>query len=326
MFYNIKIMKDVFQEVKKNISAGCYVLAVSGGIDSICLADICFRLKKENSTYNFLVVHVEHGLRGKESQRDADFVSEFCKINNLEYVVKHVDVPKRVAQTGESIEEAARKLRYEVLFDEAKRINSQRILTAHHANDQAETVLLRLVRGSGGKGLGAMHQDTGKILRPLLDCSREEIENYCQERKLQWVNDSTNDDIEFSRNFVRKKIFPCLEKLNPNFVGVICQTAIHLQNDEKILDNMSENILINLLENDKLKTKNWQNLFPAIRTRILQKWLIKFGCTVNATHIEALDKLILNGTSKKELALPGLTIEYAYHKLYVEKNKQHIRQ
>ena len=256
---------------------------------------------------------------------------KLCEPNNPLQVFTY-DCNKIAEDFNITSEEAGRKVRYEA-YDHVANILSQKypkekvkIATAHNANDQAETVLLRLVRGSGGKGLGAMHQDTGKILRPLLDCSREEIENYCQERKLQWVNDSTNDDIEFSRNFVRKKIFPCLEKLNPNFVGVICQTAKHLQNDEKILDNMSENILINLLEIDKLKTKNWQNLFPAIRTRILQKWLIKFGCMVNATHIEALDKLILNGTSKKELALPGLTIKYAYHKLYVEKNKKHIRQ
>lgn len=319
------IMKNVLQEIKKHVKHGKYVLAVSGGRDSIALANACVELKSSDSGYEFLVVHVEHGLRDEESYRDAKFVEKFCSNRKLPFQVKHVNVLERVKKYGESIEEAARKLRYDILFAVANEYGANRVITAHHANDQAETVLLRLIRGAGSKGLGAMHIDNGSVLRPLLGCTREEIECYCKDNNLQWVDDSSNENVEFSRNFLRKEVFPLLKKLNSHVVNVLCQAAGHLQEDEDCLTGLANEYFDKMVKGNDLSVMEWEKIPLAIRKRVLRQWLLQFDCELSAVHIDAVDKMVLTGTSQKELALPGLTIRYAYHKLYVEKNKQHIR-
>ncbi len=312
-------------ELKKYLSPARYVLALSGGADSVALALACGQLQQENSNYEFVAVHVEHGLRGDEGVRDSKFVEGFCKEHNLECIVKSVDVPGRVKLTGQSVEEAARDLRYRALMDVAMQKAAKKILTAHHANDQAETVVLRLVRGAGTRGLGAMRRDNGIVVRPLLDFSKAELVKYCQEHKTGWVEDSTNRDVEYSRNYVRLEIMPRLEKLNANVVNTLCQTANALQEDEDYLGNLAERLGKKIISGEELETKDW-GLYPLpIRKRVLRRWLGRFSVAPTAQHIESLDKLITTGTSGKELALPGVTVKYAYHRIYALREAVHIR-
>lgn len=318
-------MKNVFQEIKKYIIPGRYVLAVSGGIDSIALAHACANLQKKNSEYKFYVVHIEHGLREKESQRDADFVKQFCNEYNLQCKIEHVNVFERVKCLGESVEDAARKLRYGVLFKAMQDFVAMRVLTAHHANDQAETLILRLVRGAGTKGLGAIHRDNGKILRPLLDCTRNDIDKYSKENNLQWVEDSSNNNIYFSRNYIRKEVLPLLQKLNPNIVETLNCTAKRLQEDEMFLKAVADKVALDRIKDKFLLTNDWQKLQPSVRKKIICKWLMQFGCQYDAVHIEMIDKIILRGVSNKKLALPGVTIKYKYHKLFIEQKVCHFR-
>ena len=319
-------MRNPVEDLKYSLKPARYVIALSGGADSMALAVACVRLQMEHSGYRFVAVHVEHGLRGEESLRDRDFVVQFCKACNLEYVVKSVDVPGRVKETGQSVEEAARELRYRALTDVAMRVAARKILTAHHADDQAETVLLHMVRGAGIRGLGAMKKDNGFIARPLLNYSKQELVEYCQQSCVNWVEDSTNNDVEFSRNYVRQKVMPLLLQLNPQTVDHLCQLANLAREDEEVLQQWANQLLTERLQGDALDVRDWHLVPKAIRRRILRNWLAKLHVEgVTLAHINAVDNLILTGTSNKEVALPGITVRYAYHGVYGLRDKQHIR-
>lgn len=316
---------NVVWELKKYLSPARYVLALSGGADSVALALACEKLQQENSDYEFVAVHVEHGLRGEEGVRDKQFVEDFCQQHNLECIVKSVDVPGRVKLSGQSVEEAARDLRYRALMDVALQKAAKKILTAHHANDQAETVILRLVRGAGTRGLGAMQRDNGFVVRPLLDFSKEELVKYCEDHQAKWVEDSTNKDLEYRRNYVRQEIMPLLTKLNANVVYTLCQTANALQEDDNYLSTLAERLGQKIIVEDELVTTDW-HLYPLpVRKRVLFRWLGKLGLQPTSQHIESLEKLITTGTTGKELALPGLTLKYAYRKVYALRDILHIR-
>lgn len=158
-------------------------------------------------------MHVEHGIRGQEALDDAEFVKNFCAERGLAFVCRHVNAPDYALQNGLSLEDAARRLRYKALFSYAAEEKCDYIVTAHQADDQAETVLMQLMRGSGTSGLGGMQTASGKLLRPFLFVRRTEIEAYCRERGLRFCNDSTNDDVRYTRNRIRKELLPYLEKV-----------------------------------------------------------------------------------------------------------------
>jgi len=318
-------MKKLIEEIRKYVVPGKYVIAFSGGSDSVALTFGCAQLQKSDDSYAFMAGHIEHGLRGEEAERDAEFAQTFCQQIGMDCKVVHVDVPSRIKLTGESIEDAARTLRYRALMNMSTSFCAKRILTAHHANDQAETILFRLVRGAGMRGLGAMHQDNGFVLRPLLGFTKIELEEICKRENLLWVEDSSNNDVEYSRNYIRKEVFPLLEKLNPNIVGNMCQCAKILQEDEDALSAWADKFAKKWIQGNELQTADWHLMPLAVRKRIIRSWLYRLGCEPSMTHTEAVDKLILTGTSNKELALPGLTVRYAYHKVHGERIVKHIR-
>lgn len=318
-------MDRLVSALQECLSPDRYVLAFSGGADSVALTLAALELHKLNSSYDFVAVHVEHGLRGEESLRDMEFVETFCKDHDLSCVVKRVDVPARVQLTGDSVEKAARDLRYRALLNVTVHYAAKKIVTAHHANDQAETILLHLVRGSGLRGLGGMHKESSLVVRPFLGFAKQELVEYCRAHGATWVEDSSNSDTEFSRNYLRSEVVPLLEKLNPALVQNLCQTALSLQEDEELLEDFAENVLKKRVEGDVLRTDDWSKLPLAVRKRVIKLWLQKYYAEPNWTHISNVDKLIINGTSNKELALPGITVVYAYRKLFVVRSAQHVR-
>lgn len=291
----------------------------------MALAVACLKLSMENPAYAFVAVHVNHGLRGAESDGDQAFVEAFCSACHLQCVVKKVDVATKVKVTGQSVEEAARELRYRALTEAAMQNMARKILTAHHANDQAETVLMRLIRGSGMKGLGAMRRDNGFVLRPLLDFTKAELEEYCRNNGVNWVEDSSNQDLDYSRNYLRQRLMPLLEKLNPHMVYQLCKLAESAQEDEEVLQELAEQLAKERFCGDQLNVQDWHMLPAAVCKRVIRKWLMQFGMEPNWAHTNAVHNLILTGTSNKEVALPGVTVKYAYHMIYALLNKQHIR-
>ena len=186
------------------------VLGVSGGADSICLLHILNELKKALEIRLF-VVHINHGIRGEEASRDENYVREFCKKLNVEFFSFHYNIPKVADMLKISEEEAGRKARYESFENVSKDISKIekidiskiKIAVAHNKNDTAETMLHNLTRGSGISGLKGILAKNGRIIRPLLSFTRDEIEEYLDKNKIKYMTDSTNLENEYTRNILR---------------------------------------------------------------------------------------------------------------------------
>ena len=320
------VVKKVYNALKQYIPQGSTVLlAVSGGADSMALADGVVQLVQEGYCSAY-VLHVEHGLRGAEALADAELVREFCEDKGLPFICEHVDVNVYAKNNKLSTEEAARKLRYAALEEKAEKLKADFILTAHHSDDQAETVLLKLLRGAGTEGLSGMQVRSGKILRPLLHLTREHLENYCALQNINYCYDSSNDDLHYTRNKIRRELLPYLEKnFNPAIKKAVVQSAGILQEDDACLNQMAQEKFQALASCSEagviLNVRKWEDVPAALRKRILrQAYFLAGGKELGYRHTEALDVLCLRKTSGKYLQLPqkmqafyergSLTIKY----------------
>ena len=192
---------------------GLILCAVSGGADSMYLLA---RLRELG--YTVAAGHYNHGLRGTEADRDEAFVRDFCAARGIPFVSEKGDVAAFAAEQGMGTEAAARTLRYAFLERAADDLGAAVIATAHTAGDNAETVLLHLARGSGLKGLGGIPPKRGRVVRPMLDVTRAEVESYLAEHDIKYVTDSTNGEDDYARNRVRHGAVPALETVNPAFL------------------------------------------------------------------------------------------------------------
>lgn len=213
-----------------------YLVALSGGADSVALA-----LMMKEMGLNVHALHCNFHLRGKESDRDENFVRHFCDENNIPLEVCHFDTRNLAKKHGMSIEMEARELRYTWFAEQAQTLKAEAICVAHHKDDQAETLLLNLIRGTGMRGLAAMHPDRTinglRILRPLLDITKQEILDYLASRHQEYVTDSTNLERDALRNRIRLDVMPMLRELNPNITDCLARTAYNVRME---LDTDSE--------------------------------------------------------------------------------------
>jgi|LSQX01.3.fsa_nt_gb tRNA(Ile)-lysidine synthase len=221
------------------------LIGVSGGADSVCLLHILFSLYQDTEVVLF-VAHVHHGIRGEEADRDEAFVKALCESLKLEYIVYHYDVKSLASKEGLSEEEAGRKVRYEAFVDASKTYKCNKVAIAHNKNDNAETVLFNLFRGSAVRGLTGMDSiitmktDAGSvtIIRPLLSITREEIESYLVEHNLPYKNDSTNFSDQYTRNKIRNKVLGyAKDQINTNVVENINNAADHLRETFGFIEN-----------------------------------------------------------------------------------------
>ena len=230
------------------IPPGSHVLcAVSGGADSVCLLHALYHLRAELD-FTLSAAHFDHQLRGEESRRDAAFVAQFVALccgpqrlpdgSQLPAVPLFSgsgDVSAQAAQMGIGTEEAARQMRYAFLHRAAQQAGATLIATAHTADDNAETVLLHLIRGSGLQGLTGIRPRQGRLVRPLLTTTRREIEDYLELYHIPHVEDSTNQDDAYTRNQVRHQVIPLLDEINPWFVPRMADTIRYLRSDNDYL-------------------------------------------------------------------------------------------
>ncbi len=231
------------------IPPGALVTAgVSGGADSVCLLDVLSRLRAE-AGFCLQVVHVEHGVRGEESLEDARFVERMCRSLEIPCFTVHVDMYEEARRTGKTPEEAGRDLRYRAFARICQETGSDRIAVAHNADDQAETVLMNLSRGSGLRGLGGIRPVNGTIIRPLLGCTRQQIESWLREKGIPWREDSTNESDHYTRNRVRHKIVPMLEEeVNPAAALHIAQAAQRLSEAEAYIEAQAQTLAETCIE------------------------------------------------------------------------------
>lgn len=218
-----------------------YAVAVSGGIDSMVL----LHMMACDKNLNIFAVTVNHGIR-PEAQSDCDFVADYCKRLGVECRVFRVDVPAYAAENKLSTETAARLLRYRVLDE----LDCDFVCLAHNADDNAETVLMHILRGSGARGATGMQRVNGRYLRPLLDWTRERIERYADEHNVPHVEDSTNADTNYTRNFIRHKVMPLLGQLNPAVRQNILRFAQNIGRDDERLNAQAQENLQQVLFDD----------------------------------------------------------------------------
>lgn len=200
------------------------LVAVSGGADSVALLHRLLR-----SGYRCTVAHCNFHLRGEESDRDEAFVRDLCRRLDVELLVAHFDTKAHAAANHQSIEMAARELRYEWFAKILDQRGIQAVAVAHHADDAAETTLLNMTRGTGLRGLTGMKPKVGRVVRPMLNFSRADIENYCRANKLDYVDDSSNASDDYARNKIRHHVIPALKGINPSFLATMRANADHLQ-------------------------------------------------------------------------------------------------
>ncbi|MCR4740770.1 MAG: tRNA lysidine(34) synthetase TilS [Lachnospiraceae bacterium] len=224
------LIAEVHKYCKKHelIAPGDGVLiGLSGGMDSVCLFDVLLKLRSVIG-FELTALHVEHGIRGEASVSDMEFVKKLCEEKGIRLIVYNEDVPAYAKKEKLTLEEAARILRYRDFEKALKELSAQRIAVAHHMNDQAETVLFNMIRGTSISGMAGMSPKRDHIIRPLLFLSREEIEEYVKENGLSYVNDETNADKEYSRNRIRHLIIPEMEKVVKGAAGHIAREAAEL--------------------------------------------------------------------------------------------------
>ena len=204
-------------------------IGLSGGADSVCLAHILLKNKENLGIETLKAIHIHHGIRGEEADKDLDFCREFCKENGVEFISYKADIPGEAKKTGESLEECARRIRYD-FFEKS---GCDIIATAHNLNDNIETFIFNLSRGASLSGLCGIPYVRGIYIRPLLDCIRAEIEKYIENNALNFVTDSTNLSDDYTRNKIRHNIVPQLFTLNPSFDKAFakCNESLNLSKD-----------------------------------------------------------------------------------------------
>ena len=219
-------------------NAKSVAIGLSGGADSVCLFDILLKLSDEYG-FKLKAVHVNHNLRGEEALRDQHFVERLCEKNKVELKVISADVEKIAKEKHISVEECGRNIRYEAF----ESMNCDKIAVAHNLSDCIESTVFNLVRGSSLSGVCRIPPVRGKIIRPLIECSSDEIRNYCKNNALDYVIDSTNLHDDYSRNHIRNNIVPQFLRLNQNFEESFLRFYDSVENDEAYLKRLSNEAL-----------------------------------------------------------------------------------
>ncbi len=316
-------VRKLLKEIKKYVRPGAAVVAAcSGGADSVALTDALWQLSGECG-YKIYVMHVEHGLRGEEALADAEFTRLFCEKRSLPFVCRHVNAGAYARENGLSVEDAARRLRYRELWQFVEETGADYLLTAHQLDDQAETVLMQLLRGSGMAGLGGMKVCSGRHLRPLLFLQRSDIEAYCRNRSLPYCSDSTNEDLHYTRNRIRKKLLPYLETFNPRVKKALAQTALLAQSDNELAESMAERFFKDYVSaQDAMQCCPAQPLNDApdaVAMRVIRKmWQqVSRSGELGLGHVQSVRQLAANNGSGKFVMLPGAAAAYSYGRIYI---------
>lgn len=286
------------------------VVGVSGGPDSMCLLHVLIMLKNELE-FSLVVAHINHMIRDV-ADSETEYVKEFCKKNNIECFVKKVNVLKYAEADKIGTEEEGRKIRYEFFEEVKSKTNSSKIATAHNANDNAETVLMNIIRGTGPSGLKGIEYKREDIVRPLIDCERNDIEMYCQIEKLNPKFDESNKENIYTRNKIRNLLIPYIKKeFNPNIIESLNRLSniskkeadfwkkkIEIEYNKLIINNMStdETIYLDLREFNKLD--------KVIKTKIVLHTidnLLGNSQGIGKIHVEDIVKLCENNIGNKFL-------------------------
>lgn len=275
------------------------IVALSGGIDSTALLDLLNSLSK-SLQFTLSAVHVDHGISHNAKQW-SNFCCNLCRTLNIPITITHLKISK---EPGNSLEATARTARYQVF----NRLSADFVVLGQHQDDQAETLFLQLLRGAGTRGLAAMpvarKQESAKaprILRPLLDVPRSNIVQYAKEKRLSWINDESNENIAFDRNFLRHEIFPLLKKRYPNYAKTFLRASRHLAEASHLLDEIAEQDNRKCMVGGKLQLKYLRELSLPRANNLLRYTLSRQGISQPSTKkmADILQQLFTAGTDTK---------------------------
>jgi tRNA(Ile)-lysidine synthase len=261
------------------------LVAFSGGADSTALLFSMQELLLKGAVAGVFAAHLHHGIRGASAERDMTFCEALCKRLSIPFASERTNVPAYAKQTGKTLEQAGRELRYAFLERVRVRFGADLIATAHHADDQAETVLMHLLRGCGTAGLSGMRPGAGRVIRPLLGVSKEEILLYLGERGQDYCVDETNAQNDAFRNRVRNELVPLLERYNPGVRSSLCRTAALCTADEAYLGAQAERAEQGIRRGNGLDRDGLLELPDAIKTRIVKNRLFDLDGNVCETDI-----------------------------------------
>ena len=286
------------------------VVALSGGADSTALLDLLSRLPEYN--LRLIVAHLNHCLRGAESDADEEFCRRVAARHALPFEVRRIDIGSMASESRLNLEDAGRRARIAFLDEVAGRHGAAAVALAHHADDQAETVLMRLLRGSGTTGLSGMaYRNNRGYVRPLLEISRSEIEQYLHGRGLNWRDDASNSDTTYLRNRIRHQLMPLLEEYNPAIRSRLAATAAIISDDEALLAELTGRAVAGSCMTGEgrivCSIGQLRTLDPALRRRVLRHVFEQLTGTlegVGRRHINALCDLIDSDRPNSRLSLP----------------------
>ena len=300
---------------------GTVVVAVSGGADSLCLLGILVRLTAAEgpfSSVRLVIAHLDHGLRGAESEADAHYVERTAEQLDLPFRSARRDVAVVAQTAGRGLEDAARRVRYAFLREVASDVGAERICIGHTRDDQVETLVMRWLRGSGLTGLTGMRPLAGDLARLLLCLTRDETHAYCAARGWAWREDASNQDTRFWRNRLRREVLPVLLRENPNLSATLTRTAEVLAGDEAFLreataDGWQRVVLNETRSRISFDRAALATLHPALRARVLRHAAERLSGGEQALewrHVEMVLELAAAGAIGRRLVLPhGLRAE-----------------
>lgn len=245
-------------------------VGVSGGADSMSLLSILCRIKEE-IPIDITAVHINHGIRGDEAERDENFVKDYCRKHNIKLVVYKKNIPAIAKETGESEEECGRRIRYECF---SRVCPDGLIATAHTLSDSIETMIFNMLRGCTVSGLCGIPEKRDNIIRPLIDCTRQEIELYCEENQISYVTDSTNLESDYSRNFIRNEIMPMFSRINPMYMTALARCQTSVKSDNSYIESNVKKLYEELV-GDKctIETKALRQLDKTVKSRLIYKFI-----------------------------------------------------
>ncbi len=300
----LKKVKAAIEHFGMPIKNSDILVAISGGADSVALLFSLLDLQAEYN-YSLRAIHINHNLRGEESMRDQNFVYNLCNRLNVPLVIESVNVMQRVESSNEGVELAARNIRYNLF----SKHNVDVVATAHTADDNAETVLFNLLRGTGIKGLCGIPPVRDCFVRPLIFCTRNDVLSYLKSIGETYVTDSSNNSDDYTRNKIRHSLIPVFKELNPSFSDTVIRTSGILRDDFEYLNKVATE-KFNLYFNNNYLSEEISNFSTSIRMRVLAMYCEANGILYNSHHLQKMDEVLKGEIVKTQL--PG---NYFFHRV-----------
>ncbi|WP_410207606.1 tRNA lysidine(34) synthetase TilS [Fusobacterium sp.] len=315
----MSLIEQIIRKNKKEkliVSGDTLVVGFSGGPDSVFMTEMLLKLK-ENIDFNFVLVHINHLLRGEDSDGDENFCVEYAEKNNLRIFVRKIDVKKIEKAQGVTLEEAGRKARYAFYNEILKKVNGNKIALAHNKDDQVETFMFRLIRGAGLSGLEGIISKREHYIRPISEIYKKDILNYLDENGIAYRIDKTNFENEFTRNSIRLDLIPFIEKrYNPKFKDKLYSLIEEIRDINSVVDYEVEKIG----EKNYLDTEELKRLSRHIRGKVIGNFLYKYGVKVNRKKIFLIEKILEKGGSCTLDLSEEYILKKEYNILKIEKS------